>query len=73
MLPGITNQNELVKALNSVGLDKFKVRVNRVGFSEADRKDSWMDMKRKGWSIDHAWDSSLDGFNEIYIFTKVKK
>ena len=72
-MPGIINEKEFVKVLDGVGKDKFKVRTNRFGtnISDADIKDSWMSLKRKGWNIGKAWDSSLPGFNEIYVCEKV--
>lgn len=69
-LPGINNMKEFISALEEVGKNKFKVRSNKTGFSESDMKDSWMAINRKGWSIYKAWDSSLDGFNEVYVFEK---
>ena len=73
-LPGINNIKGFIDALNKVGKDEFKCRTTTFGknISDNDIKDAWMDINRNGWSIGRAWDSSLSGFNEIYICKKIK-
>lgn len=69
-LPGITYMKQFVKALEDTGYNKFKIRSSRCPVSEADLKDSWMDLHRHGWDWSKDWDTSLEGFNEVYIFNK---
>ena len=69
-LPGIYNMKGFVKALEDTGFEKFKIRASRCPVSQADLQDSWMDLNRYGWSWSRAWDSSLPGFNEIYLFSR---
>ena len=69
-MPGINNIRQFVKALEDTGYDEFKIRSSRCPVSEADLKDSWIDLHKYGWSYSRTWDTSLDGFNEIYLFSK---
>ena len=71
MMPGISNMSKFISALNDVGYDKFKIRSSRFPLSQADVKDEWIDIKRNGWSVGLSYDSSLNGFNEVYICTKL--
>lgn len=72
-LPGISNMKAFIKALEEVGEPKFKIRSSRFPLSHGDIKDEWMDIKRHGWSISQTWDSSLSGFNEVYICKKLNE
>lgn len=69
-LPGITNMTAFISALEEIGKPEFKIRTSRFPLSKADIKDEWMALQRNGWSISQTWDSSLPGFNEIYICQK---
>lgn len=71
MMPGISNMSKFISALNGVGYDKFKIRSSRFPLSQADVKDEWIDIKRNGWLVGLSYDSSLNGFNEVYICTKL--
>lgn len=64
---------ELDKIAEEIGLTKFKVRSTKFGtnVSNADIKDSFYDMKKKGWYIYKDIDDSLSGFNEVYVCSKV--
>lgn len=74
-MPGIYPTKDFVKALNDVGEDFFKVRTTKFGsnLSDADLNDEWMTLKRYGWSIQRVNDSSLEGFNEVYLCKKIKQ
>ena len=69
-MPGINNIKQFAGALEDTGYDKFKIIASRCPVSLGDLKDSWMDLGRYGWSYSRTWDSSMSGFNEIYIFSK---
>lgn len=69
--PGINNMKSFIKALEEVGLDKFKIRTTRFPLSQRDIKDEWMDLHKNGWSITTCYDSSLDGFNEVVVCKKI--
>ena len=60
-----------VSALESVGKPIFKIRTSRFPVCEYDIKDAWMDLKRSGWHITKTWDTSMSGFNEIYLCEKL--
>lgn len=70
MMPGIRNVRGFVAGLEKTGYDEFKIRASRCPVSLGDLKDSWMDLGRYGWSYNRTWDSSISGFNEVYIFSK---
>lgn len=72
-LPGISNMKAFIKALEEVGEPKFKIRTSRFPLSHGDIKDEWMSIKKNGWSISQTWDSSLSGFNEVYICKKLNE
>lgn len=72
-LRGIFSVKDFVNALNSVGLDSFKIRTSRLkNISSGDLKDAWYSLKKNGWTMSISHDSSLDGFNEVYVFSKIK-
>ena len=72
-VPGIVQIDKFIQALNDVGINKFKVRTSKFGtnISHADIKDSHLDIRKSGWSIQKDWDSSLNGFAEVYICKKL--
>jgi len=72
--PSIIPFNDFIDALNKVGKDVFKVRTTKFGknLSNADLTDEWMNIKKNGWSIQLANDSSLPGFKEVYICRKIQ-
>lgn len=71
-LRGIFSTKSFVKALNDVGLNKFKIRTSRLkNISTGDLKDAWYDLKRNGWIMSIERDPSLSGFNEVYVFEKI--
>lgn len=69
---GISNMRDFIDSLNKVGKDTFKCRTSTFGnnVSWGDIKDSLPEIMRNGWRIGRAWDSSLSGFNEVYICQK---
>ena len=74
-LPGL-DVAELVKTLDKIAEyfgPKFKIRSTKFGrnISWGDIKDEWMSLRRNGWSISQDYDSSLPGFNEVYICSKI--
>lgn len=73
MLPGIIPFNKFIDTLNNVGYDEFKVRTSQFGrnISLSDINDEWLNIKRNGWSIIRDWDTSISGFNEVYICKKI--
>jgi hypothetical protein len=72
-LRGIFSVKNLVKALNDTGLDALKIRTSRLkNVSQGDIKDAWYDLKRNGWTVSIERDPSLSGFNEVYVFEKIK-
>lgn len=73
MLPGISNMKAFIQALEEVGEPIFKIRSSRFPLSHGDIKDEWVDIKRNGWSVGKTWDSSLSGFNEVYICKKLNE
>lgn len=73
-LRGIFSTKSFVDTLNKVGLDKFKIRTSRLrNISNGDIKDAWYDLKKNGWVVSIKRDPSLSGFNEVYVFEKIKK
>ena len=70
LLPGISDIRKFVAALNNTGLNRFKMRSTHCPVSDTDLKDEWMALRKYGWSAYQDWDSSLNGFNEVIIFTK---
>ena len=75
-LPGIRNVNKLAAELDRIASEvgpKFKVRTTRFGsgVSRGDLKDAWMSLKRAGWSVSEETDNSLDGFNRVYVCSKI--
>jgi len=71
-LPGIYPLNKFINALNNIGKDKFKCRTTRFGknISLADIQDENFSLDRNGWTIFRDWDTSLKGFDEVYICIK---
>ena len=69
---GISNMRDFIDSLNKVGKDTFKCRTTTFGnnVSWGDIKFSLPELRRNGWRIGRAWDSSLPGFNEVYICKK---
>ena len=66
------NLKELVKHLNSLGFDTVKIRTTYSYYSP-NSIEYLTFIKRYGWVVsERTWDNSLEGFNEIYIFTKIK-
>lgn len=70
-MPGINNIKQFVKALEDTGYDEFKIRTSRCPISNEDLKDSWLDLKKLGWGGSKTWDTSLSGFNEIFLFSRI--
>ena len=70
-VPGINSVSRFISAIEEVGEPIFKIRSSRMPISEGDIKDGWMDIKRRGWSVKKDWDTSLSGFNEVYICKKL--
>ena len=68
---GVANMKTFIKALESVGEPVFKIRTTRFPVSNADLKDSWLEIKENGWHITLTWDTSMSGFNEIYLCEKL--
>ena len=73
LLPGVVDMKAFIKALEEVGEPVFKVRTTRFPLSLEDVKDEQMAFNEAGWSIGRSWDSSLSGFNEVYICKKTAK
>lgn len=73
LLPGVVDMKAFIKALEEVGEPIFKVRTTRFPLSLEDVKDEQMVFNKAGWSIGRSWDSSLSGFNEVYICKKTTK
>lgn len=73
-LPGIEDIKGFIEALNATGYDTFKCRTSTFGknISLGDLKDAALDITRAGWRISRTWDTSLDGFDEIYLCEKEK-
>lgn len=75
-LPGIVNLSKLIQEFEDTGYDTFKVRTTHFGknICYADIKDEFniATYKRLGWSVGKDWDTSLSGFNEVYIVTRMK-
>lgn len=71
-MPGISNIRTFIKALENVGKDEFKIRTTRMPLSNGDIRDAWLDLKKYGWSVSRDWDTSMTGFNEVYICKKIK-
>lgn len=70
-LPGISNAKSFIDALYSTGYDEFKIRTSRLSnISYSDLKDFFgaKNSDRNGWTFYKTWDTSLSGFNEVYVF-----
>lgn len=70
-MPGISNIQEFVNVLNSIGKDKFMVKETKAGsnLSLADLKDEWMTLKKYGWKW---YTKTIPGeFLNYYVFEKI--
>lgn len=70
-MPGISNIQEFVNVLNSIGKDKFMVKETKVGsnLSLGDLKDEWMTLKKYGWKW---YTKTIPGeFLNYYVFEKI--
>lgn len=71
-MPGIDNIRAFIKALENVGEDRFKIRTTRMPLSNGDIRDEWLGLMNRGWRVYRDWDTSMSGFNEVYVCEKIK-
>lgn len=78
LLPGIIPMRGFIRTLEQMAAKVgpvFKIRKSRFGkyISDADIKDERGDIEKDyGWSITGDWDTSMSGYNEVWICKKLE-